>query len=41
MVIWAILITAIVSGGAAWCIAYKKGYKKGYKEATWRSIDLC
>ena len=39
--IWAVLISAIVSGTVVAIVAYKKGYKKGYEKGGWASIDLC
>lgn len=39
--IWAVLISAIVSGTVVAIVAYKKGYKDGYEKGGWASIDLC
>lgn len=39
--IWAVLISAIVSGTVVAIVAYKKCYKDGYEKGGWASIDLC
>ena len=39
--IWAVLISAIISGTVVAIVAYKKGYKDGCEKGGWASIDLC